>query len=122
MARAAATVRQPHPDRLREADRRKPGYRVITVSLYTPEAEWIDHMTQMLQRAGNPIGRRVIVAITGVTRNFDCRNAPSNKTAAQAVYESGAVVSAIVPKTPEQKMENGMMTWATRSLPHLLAA
>ena len=67
-----------------------------------------------VQRAGNPIGRRVIVAITGVTRNFDCRDGPSNKTAARAVYESGAVVSAIVPKTAEQAMENGMMTWATR--------
>ena len=67
-----------------------------------------------VQRAGNPIGRRVIVAITGVTRNFDCRNGPSNKTAARAVYESGAVVCAIVPKTAGQEMENGMMTWATR--------
>lgn len=69
---------------------------------------------QYMQRAGNPIGRRVIVVITGVTRSFDCRDGPSNKTASQAVYESGAVVSAIVPKTSGQQMENGMMIWATR--------
>jgi VWFA-related protein len=67
-----------------------------------------------IQRAGNPIGRRVIVAITGVTRDFDCMGGPSNKTASQAVYESGAVVSAILPRTSEQAMENGFMRWATR--------
>ena len=67
-----------------------------------------------IQRAGNPIGRRVIVAITGVTRDFDCLGGPSSKTASQAVYESGAVVSAIIPRTGEQQMENGFMRWATR--------
>lgn len=67
-----------------------------------------------IQRAGNPIGRRVIVAITGVTRSFDCIDGPSGKTASQAVYESGAVVSAIIPKTGEQQMEDGVMRWATR--------
>ena len=67
-----------------------------------------------IQRAGNPIGRRVIVAITGVTRDFDCQGGPSAKTASQAVYESGAVVSAIIPRTADQQMENGFMRWATR--------
>jgi VWFA-related protein len=67
-----------------------------------------------VQKAGNPIGRRVIVVITGVTRDFDCLSGPSGKTAAQAIYESGAVVSAIVPKTAAQQAENGMMIWATR--------
>lgn len=69
---------------------------------------------QYMQRAGNPMGRRVIVVITGVTRSFDCLDGPSNKTASQAVYESGAVVSAILPKTSGQQMENGVMIWATR--------
>jgi VWFA-related protein len=69
---------------------------------------------QYMQRAGNPIGRRVIVVITGVTRFFDCGDGPSHKTATQAVYESGAVVSGIIPKSGEQQMENGMMIWATR--------
>ena len=67
-----------------------------------------------VQKAGNPIGRRVIVVITGVTRAFDCPSGMSGKAAAQAIYESGAVVSAIVPKTAGQRVENGMMVWATR--------
>jgi hypothetical protein len=30
------------------------------------------------------------------------------------VFESGSVVCGIIPKTPEQVAENGMMRWATR--------
>jgi Ca-activated chloride channel family protein len=67
-----------------------------------------------MEKAGNPIGRRVIIAITGVTRNFDCEDGPSGRTAAQAIYESGSVVCGIIPKTGEQRMENGIMVWATR--------
>lgn len=69
---------------------------------------------EYVQQAGNPIGRRVIVAITGVTRNFDCMDGPSNKFASRAVYESGAVVCGIIPKTADQAVENGIMIWATR--------
>ncbi|HEV2717599.1 MAG TPA: VWA domain-containing protein, partial [Terriglobales bacterium] len=69
---------------------------------------------EYVQKAGNPIGRRVIVAITGVTRNFDCSDGPSSKSAARSVYESGAVVCGIIPKTGDQAMENGIMIWATR--------
>jgi VWFA-related protein len=65
-------------------------------------------------KAGNPVGRRVIVMITAVTRNFDCRDAPSGKAAANMIYESGSVVCGIIPHTPEQVMENGMFRWATR--------
>jgi VWFA-related protein len=65
-------------------------------------------------KASNPVGRRVVIAITGVTRNFDCPNSPSGKSAAQAIYESGSVVCGIIPKSGEQKVENGIMIWATR--------
>jgi len=65
-------------------------------------------------RASNPVGRRVVIAITGVTRNFDCPNSPSGKSAAQAIYESGSVVCGIIPKTADQGIENGVMIWATR--------
>lgn len=65
-------------------------------------------------RAGNPVGRRVIVVITGVTRNFDCLDGPSGKSAAQAIYESGSVVCGIIPKEMGQGLENGIMVWATR--------
>ena len=64
--------------------------------------------------ASNPEGRRVIVMITGVTRNFDCPGGPSGKLAAQQVYESGSVVCGIIPKEPGQGLENGVMIWATR--------
>ena len=65
-------------------------------------------------RAGNPVGRRVIIVITGVTRNFDCLDGPSGKSAAQAIYESGSVVCGIIPKEMGQGLENGVMIWATR--------
>jgi len=67
-----------------------------------------------MEQAANPSGRRVIVFITGVTRNFDCSDGPGGKTAVHALYESGSVVCGIVPITKEQQMENGMMRWATR--------
>lgn len=69
---------------------------------------------EYMNRAGNPVGRRVVIAITGVTRNFDCAGSPSGKSAAQAIYESGSVVCGIIPKTADQAVENGIMIWATR--------
>jgi len=67
-----------------------------------------------MSEAANPVGRRVVIFITGVTRNFDCAGSPSGKAAMQSIFESGSVISAIVPQTPVQAMENGMMRWATR--------
>lgn len=64
--------------------------------------------------AANPSGRRVVIVITGVTRAFDCPDGPSGKAAAQAIFESGAVVCGIIPKEPLQGVENGIMIWATR--------
>jgi len=61
LERATATVRQPRPDRLLETGDKKKGYRVVAISLYTPEAEWIDHLTQVLQRAGNSKANRSLV-------------------------------------------------------------
>jgi Ca-activated chloride channel family protein len=87
-----------------------------------PHDEVADHCLNKLfadaadymNRAGNPAGRRVIVVITGVTRNFDCLDGPSGKSAAQAIYESGSVVCAVVPKQMGQGLENGIIVWATR--------
>ena len=64
--------------------------------------------------AANPAGRRVVIVITGVTRAFDCPGGPSNKSATQAIYESGAVVCGIIPKMQLQGLENGVMIMATR--------
>jgi Ca-activated chloride channel homolog len=66
-----------------------------------------------MEQASNPVGRRVIIVLTGVTRNFDC-DGPSGKRAVQAIYESGSVVCGIVPVTAEQQMENGIFRWGTR--------
>jgi VWFA-related protein len=73
-----------------------------------------DAAADYMVKAGNPTGRRVIIAITGVTRNWDCRNGPSHTSVTHSVFESGSVVCGIIPKTPEQVAENGMMRWATR--------
>jgi Ca-activated chloride channel homolog len=87
-----------------------------------PHDEEADHCLNKLffdaadymMSAGNPTGRRVIVVITGVMRNFDCLDGPSGKLAANQIYESGSVVCAIIPKEMGQGVENGMMVWATR--------
>jgi VWFA-related protein len=65
-------------------------------------------------KASNPAGRRVIIVITAMTRLFDCTNAPSNRAASNAIYESGAVVCAIIPKGVNQQVENVLQTFATR--------
>jgi VWFA-related protein len=65
-------------------------------------------------RASNPAGRRVVIVISAVTRMYDCYDGPSGKSAAQAIYESGSVVCGIIPKVSRQRLENGLMTMATR--------
>lgn len=83
---------------------------------------WADHClnkafakaADYMVSAGNPVGRRVIIAITGITRNFDCRHGPSGKAAKQSLFESGSVVCGIVPKSPVQRMENSLITFGTR--------
>lgn len=67
-----------------------------------------------LANASNPAGRRVIIVITSMTRLFDCTNGPSNRAATTAIYESGAVVCAIIPKVFTQRVENSLQTFATR--------
>jgi hypothetical protein len=37
------------------------GYRVVTVCLYVPEAEWLDDLTVSLQQAGHPKASRSLV-------------------------------------------------------------
>jgi VWFA-related protein len=73
-----------------------------------------DAAADYMSKAANPVGRRVVIFITGVTRNFDCPGRPSGKAATQSIFESGSVVCGIVPETPVQQMEDGMMRWATR--------
>ncbi len=69
---------------------------------------------EYMLKASNPAGRRVIIVITSMTRLFDCSNGPSNRAASAAIYESGAVVCAIIPKVFIQRVENAVQTVATR--------
>ena len=59
-------------------------------------------------RAGNPVGRRVIIVITAVTSAFACPGGPSVGEAKREVYESGSVVCGLIPRSPEQQAESGM--------------
>jgi VWFA-related protein len=87
-----------------------------------PHDDWADHClnkafakaADYMVTAGNPVGRRVIIAITGITRNFDCDHGPSGKAAKQSLYESGSVVCGIIPSTTVQRMENRYMVWGTK--------
>jgi VWFA-related protein len=84
--------------------------------------QWADHClnkafakaADYMVTSGNPVGRRVIIAITTITRNFDCGHGPSGKAAKHSLYESGSVVCGLIPKTTGQRMENGYMVWGTR--------
>jgi VWFA-related protein len=73
-----------------------------------------DEAANYMTKAANPTGRRVIIVLTGVTRNWDCNNGPSHTAATHSIFESGSVVCGLIPKTPEQAAENGFMRWATR--------
>jgi VWFA-related protein len=73
-------------------------------------ADAADYMT----RESNPVGRRVVIVISAVTRMYDCYDGPSNKSAAHSIYESGSVVCGIIPKVSRQRLENVIMTAATR--------
>jgi hypothetical protein len=66
--RAAATTRRPRPARLLDEGQQKKGYRVVAVSLYVPEAEWIDHTSRTLQRAGNAKANRSLVVREAILR------------------------------------------------------
>lgn len=87
-----------------------------------PQNEFVDHCMNHLFadaadymiKASNPAGRRVVIVITGVTRRFNCPDGPSDKAAAHAIYESGTVVCALLPRVPTQGLENGLARMATR--------
>lgn len=66
VASATASVRTPTPERVAQV--RKKGYRVVAVSLYDPEAEWIDQATAVLRQAGNAKANRSLVVREAVLR------------------------------------------------------
>jgi len=66
--RAKQTVRTPKPPRLLDEKPRKQGYRVVGVSLYTPEADWIDAAMKALKSAGHHKATRSLVVREAVLR------------------------------------------------------
>lgn len=66
--RALATVRVPKPAALLAPAARRPGYRVVAVSLYTPELEWVDHFTHLLRIAGHTKASRSLVVREAILR------------------------------------------------------
>ena len=67
---------------------------------------------EYIVKASNPVGRRVILVITGITSNFDCAG-PSNVEVTHAVLESGSVVCGLIPRSPGQRFESGATRVAT---------
>lgn len=55
------TAPRPNPARLSGGGRAKIGYRVVPISLYTPEADWLDEITEVLKQSGNPKANRSMV-------------------------------------------------------------
>ena len=68
IARAKETAPRPNPTRLSDAKGQKKGYRVVPASLYTPEANWIDQIAEVLKRAGNPKASRSMVIREAIYR------------------------------------------------------
>ena len=68
VASATASVRTPSPERVVQDQARKKSYRIVAVSLYRPEADWIDHATAALRQAGNPKANRSLVVREAVLR------------------------------------------------------
>ena len=67
--RAETTVRQPRPTNLLEPDyQKKKGYKVVAISLYTPEVQWVEQTMKTLQRAGNPKANRSLVIREAILR------------------------------------------------------
>ena len=68
IARSRETVRAPVPRRLEDNRNQKKGYRVVAVSLYTPEADWTDQTAKELQEAGNSKANRSLVVREAILR------------------------------------------------------
>lgn len=68
--RAKETVRQPKPRQALEAEqyKAKKGYKIVAVSLYAPEALWIDQTTKLIQKGGNPKASRSYVVREAILR------------------------------------------------------
>lgn len=73
--RARETTRQPKARQDISAPEKR-GFRIVAVSLYTPEANWIEEITKSLKKAGSPKANRSLVvreAILRLQEDFDSK-------------------------------------------------
>ena len=70
VAAATASPRTPTPERLGDdrAGKKRNAWRVVAVSLYNPEADWIDRTTATLRQAGNAKANRSLVVREAILR------------------------------------------------------
>lgn len=63
LERVSETRREPRPSRILEGENapKKKGYKIVAISLYTPELTWTDEVSQALQRAGAVKANRSLV-------------------------------------------------------------
>ena len=80
--RVKQTLRTPKPPRFLDSRDTCKGYRIVAVSLYTPEAEWIDETTKALQNSGSPKANRSLVVREAILR---LREDLDDKSAAEIV-------------------------------------
>ena len=67
--RARQTVRDPRSPRLLETGHdKKKLYRIVAVSLYAPEADFLNETTEALRKAGNLKANRSLVAREAILR------------------------------------------------------
>lgn len=66
--RALATLRTPRPASLAQHPPPRRGYRVVAVSLYRPELEWLDQATNLLRIAGHAKASRSLVVREAILR------------------------------------------------------
>ena len=62
--KAVSGTRQPRPERLQEPqepEKPQKRYRTLGISLYTPEADWVDEITNQLRTAGNSKANRSLL-------------------------------------------------------------
>lgn len=69
--RAKETVRQPKSRETLQAETGKKGYRIVAVSLYTAEADWVDETTRAIRNAGNPKANRSFLVQEAILRLQD---------------------------------------------------
>ncbi|TRZ76388.1 MAG: hypothetical protein D4R93_03420 [Deltaproteobacteria bacterium] len=86
--RSRQTVRQPKPRETLQAEAGKKGYRVVAVSLYTPEAHWIEETTKAIQKAGNPKANRSFLVREAILRLQDAFRGMKPEQIAQDIAET----------------------------------